>query len=206
MSGLFVRSLLGGFYVGLALLSSLLVAHIPEFGGLLRAVVFPVGILLVIYANGALFTGVAGQFATRGIFSRKGNTFTFNQEPLKQFGKDLTVSLIGNIIGIAALTLLLGRQIGSIDVRVNTPVLHLFTWGILCNIMVYLALNAKMPLTQAIPIFIFILAGFTHSIADIALMAFSGQYHWFIIPVILGNLVGGVVFSVIAEAAKPKPA
>jgi formate/nitrite transporter FocA (FNT family) len=195
---------LGGFYIGLASLVSLMVLHIPDYGRLLSAAVFPVGILLALTANGATFIGVAGQFASRGILSKKANTITYNPEQLKKFGKDLLIALIGNTVGIAALAFLYQNQIGSIDAKVDIPTMRLFTLGILCNIMVYLALNAKTALMQAIPVFIFVLAGFANSIADIALMFFSQQFHWFIIPVLLGNLVGGVVFSAVYEFSKPQ--
>jgi formate/nitrite transporter FocA (FNT family) len=205
MKSLFMRSLLGGLYIGLAMLACLVVRGMSsDFGQLLGALIFPIGILLVIYANGALFTGVAGQFASREIISRRGNTLTLHKEPLKRWGIDLGIALLGNILGIAFLALLAGRQIGSIDARVATPALQLFGLGILCNIMVFLSLNAqKMPL-QYIPVFAFVLLGFTHSIADIALMFFSRQFQWFIVPVLLGNLVGGALFSLIYASAKPK--
>jgi formate/nitrite transporter FocA (FNT family) len=205
MKGLFTRSLLGGFYIGLAMLACLIARGLSaDFGQLLGALVFPIGILLVIYANGALFTGVAGQLASREVITRKGNTLTFHKEPFKKWGIDLGIALLGNILGIAFLALLAQRHIGSIDARIATPALQLFGFGILCNILVFLSLNAqKMPL-QYIPVFAFVLFGFTHSIADIALMFFAQQFHWFIIPVLLGNLVGGALFSLFYELAKPK--
>jgi formate/nitrite transporter FocA (FNT family) len=204
---LFVRSLLGGFYIGLAMLACLVVRNIsPDWGNLLGALVFPIGILLVIYAKGALFTGVAGQFAERKIATRHGDTLAFDGRTFLRWLSDLGISLLGNVIGIAVLALLAQRQIGSIDVRVATPFWQLFGLGILCNIMVFLSLNSKNIPLQYIPIFAFVLLGFAHSIADISLMFWAWQFGWFIVPVLLGNLVGGSLFSLLyQEAAKHDP-
>lgn len=205
MRGLFTRSLLGGFYIGIAMLACLVVSGMStDFGRLLGALVFPVGILLVIHANGALFTGVTGQFASREVVSRQGNTLTFHKEPLKKWGIDLGIALVGNILGIAFFAFLAQRQIGSIDARVATPPIVLFGFGVLCNVLVFISLNARKMILQYIPIFAFVLLGFAHSIADIALMFLSQQFHWFIIPVLLGNLVGGAGFSLIYELTRPK--
>ena len=91
------------------------------------------------------------------------------------------------------------------QVKVNDNILSLFFLAILCGIMMYLAVvgyNKKENLLLIIlPIMIFILCGFEHSIAD--MFYFNLAWAWniksiiYILVILLGNAIGSLGFKVI---------
>ena len=98
--------------------------------------------------------------------------------------------------------------------KMGAPVTELFFRGLLCNVLVTLAVwmaaRAKDETAKLVLIFwclfAFIGAGFEHSVANMTLLAMAlfvphepGLVSWMgfahnLVPVTLGNLVGGAVF------------
>jgi formate/nitrite transporter FocA (FNT family) len=101
-----------------------------------------------------------------------------------------------------------------------------FVKGILCNWMVCLAVVLAMTTSSTLgkiaaawmPVFIFFAQGFEHSVVNMfiiptgmmmgAKVSVADWWFWNQIPVTLGNLVGGFVFTGLAIYAtyKPRPA
>ncbi len=137
------------------------------------------------------------------------------------------VSFIGNLAGsilVAYMFFSAGLAKGPIgefianttQVKMNVPASELFFRGILCNMLVCLAVwctfKCKEDTAKLIMIFwclfIFITAGFEHSVANMTLMAIglfapnAAQvsvigYMYNMLFVTLGNMVGGIVFMAI---------
>jgi nitrite transporter len=221
--GYFISSMLAGIYVGLGIML------IFTVGGLLNSanspatkivmgLSFGVALSLVIFAGSELFTG--NNFVmTVGALNKSvswGDTI-----------KIWIVSFIGNLTGsilAGSLFFMAGLASGPVGefiaktsaTKMSLPASDLFFRGILCNILVCLAVwcsfKCKEETAKLIMIFwclfVFITAGFEHSVANMTLLTIGllspagaavsiGGYAYNIAMVTLGNIVGGAVFMAI---------
>jgi formate/nitrite transporter FocA (FNT family) len=81
--------------------------------------------------------------------------------------------------------------------------LALFVAGILCNILIHIAVKSRNGIITIICIMCFILCGFEHSIADAGYLIFGGDVlKWLVI--VAGNSVGGIVTEFLLTKGKPK--
>lgn len=179
----------------------------------LGAAVFPVGIMLVILAGAELFTG--NNLITLAVMDKKLAT--------SKMMKNWIVVYIGNFIGSILLAFLLYKSglytqeavtvkaIGIAEGKCALTLSQAIIRGILCNILVVLACWIQVAATNVIgkifalwfPIMLFVLSGFEHSVANmffIPLGKFLGAnitwtQIWLnnLIPVTIGNIIGGAV-------------
>ncbi len=229
----FSLAVLAGGFIGLGAMfftivisdTSLAFAAQRVLGGL----VFSLGLILVVLAGAELFTGnnllvmalAAGRITVRQVLA------------------NWTVVFLGNLvgaIGLAALVALSGSwrmgHIGEAAIRLASakttiPSFEAFVRGILCNVLVclavWLAMGARSTVDKiaavVFPVTAFVSAGFEHSIANLYFIplgiflqklapvvrqpeiTWAGFLHN-IVPVSLGNIVGGsvmvgIVYSVI---------
>ncbi|MPV85195.1 formate/nitrite transporter family protein [Ostreibacterium oceani] len=223
---LFMLALLAGAFIGLGAMSFVLVkadaslsfAVTQWFGGL----VFSLGLILVVIAGAELFTG--NNLLVMAWADKKITT----AQLLRNWG----IVFLGNGIGALGLALLLlfaeqGNANGGavaktyIDIaqaKINLSMSSAFFKGILCNVLVCMAIWMAMAGRSVIdkiaaivlPIAAFVAAGFEHSIANLffipmamLLQRFTGQSEPLIglndmlqnlIPVTAGNIVGGGFF------------
>lgn len=214
---MFALAVLAGGFIGLGAVFYLIVVSDPALSFALERViggiVFSLGLILVVVAGAELFTGnnlmvmawVSGEIR----FSR--------------ILRNFSIVYLGNAvgaIGLAAVVYLSGHlkmndglvgetadQIGA--AKLTIPVTEAFFKGVLCNILVCLAVwlaLAGRSVTDKIvaivfPISAFVAAGFEHCIANlyfVPLAIFNGaELSWFdflvknLLPVTIGNLVGG---------------
>lgn len=208
------------FYTVVAADASLAFGVRRVLGGL----VFCLGLILVVVAGAELFTGnnlLAMAWA-------EGKVTT--AEVLRNWG----VVALSNLAGAVAIAVLalwaghaatLGGAVGDTYLRLaeaktTLPFLQAFASGILCNVLVclavWMAVAGRSVVDKAVaivfPITAFVAAGFEHSVANmyfipmalllkasgwtgvaaehVTLAGFLGN----LVPVILGNLVGGSVF------------
>ena len=190
---------------------------------LLGGLVFSVGLVLVLVAGAELFTGnnlLAMAWADGKI-------------TIAELFRNWIIALMANAagaIGIAVLVILSGYPglnagaVGSTAVKiaatkVSLPFFQAFFAGVLCNIIVcmavWLTLAGRSVVDKVVaiifPISAFVAAGFEHSVAnmyfipvgillrdgvDSAAIAGIENLHWAgylrsLVPVILGNIVGG---------------
>ncbi len=218
--GYIMSSALAGMYIGFGII--LIFSIGAGFAGegspavkLVMGASFGIALSLVIFAGSELFTGNV-------------MLFTFALARRKVTGGEaagvLIFSWLGNLLGCLLLAFMV-IQAGSIAhsyaffakvslIKVNAPAMELFVRGILCNMLVCLALwsaiRTKSDSAKLIIIFWclfgFIGTGYEHSIANMTLIAigilanpdvagltWSGFFYnslW----VTLGNIVGGAVF------------
>lgn len=178
---LFGKAVMAGMMIAMGAGISSVAAHtVPDVGlaRLSAAVVFPMGLMMVILLGAELFTGDC--LFVLSVFDRK--------QTLWQCAKLLGLVYVGNLIG-AALTALLISASGQWDysagmlgaytikialAKVNIPFFQAVVSGVLCNILVcaavLMALSAKDTsgklLASFFVIMLFVVGGFEHCVAN----------------------------------------
>ncbi|SJZ56730.1 formate/nitrite transporter family protein [Selenihalanaerobacter shriftii] len=215
----FILSAFAGAFVGLGIMlifsvGAPLVAINSPFVKLIMGSSFGVALTLVIFAGSELFTG-NNLVMTIGWLS--------GEVKFKDVLKLWFWCYLGNLAGSIVIALLIfktgliaeGTATGAFIVKasaskMNAPIYELFFRGILCNMLVCLAvwmsIKVKNEVSKLILIFwcllAFIGSGFEHSIANMSLLAMGlltphseaitvMGYIRNLIPVTLGNMIGG---------------
>lgn len=216
--GYFIASMLAGIFVGFGILlifsiGGMLVGQ--PYARIVMGLSFGIALSLVIMAGSELFTG-NNFILTNGMLAK--------EVSLKDTCKLWIVCYLGNWAGgivLAALFYLAGLATGNVGEfiatasasKMSVPLFPLFFRGVLCNILVCLAIwcsfRMKSDSGKLIMIFwclfAFITSGFEHSIANMTLLTISlfapfdaaislSGYFYNIIVVSLGNMVGGILF------------
>jgi len=234
-AGYFISSMLAGLYIGLGIVLIYAIGSPLKSAGhpalkLVMGASFGIALTLVVFAGSELFTGNT-MYMTLGWLRRA-----------VSFGDLLRVWLVswlGNLAGSLALAAavvyagslahadLLVHAIAS--AKMGAPASVLFVSGLLCNILVCLALwtsgrtgsDAAKILLICLCLFAFIGSGFEHSVANMSLLgvgvlakvgvdvSWSGLFYN-LLWVSLGNIVGGAVvlagsYHLIAERSDPIP-
>ncbi|WP_040952097.1 formate/nitrite transporter family protein [Gorillibacterium massiliense] len=215
-----VASALAGVYVGIAVIlmfsvSGPLYAAQSPFTTWMMGTSFGIALTLVVFAGAELFTGNNMAFA---ISTYSGAT------TWKDTFRNWFWCWVGNFLGAALFAVLIWRSGimagGALEQmmhiahkKMHLPFEQLFFRGILCNWLVCLAIwTAKRTKSDAAKLilifwclFAFISSGFEHSIANMTTLTLSlllphasditvgGLVHN-LIPVTLGNIVGGFLF------------
>ena len=218
---LFLFAILAGVYIGFGAIGFTAILSgdtVPTaLTRFLASSVFCVGLILVIVAGSELFTG--NILMTAGLFSRKVSA--------GRVLRNWMIVYTGNFVGaiLLAVAMYFTGIFGSVDSLTSTgatvvqiaetkmglPFAQAFTRGILCNMLVCLAiiitLSSRTIIGKIIglylPIMLFVLAGFEHSVANMYLLPagllakgnlgeFLGVFHN-LVPVTLGNIVGGML-------------
>jgi nitrite transporter len=216
------RAILAGMFIGVGVIVSFKTAnffyleHSP-MAYPLAALIFSVAIIMIAYAGGDLFTGNTFYFAYASMKKTMKWTKTF-----KLWLFTYTGNLIGALI-FALMILLTGLftepssnefLFSIVSKKMHVPTMELFFRGILCNWLVCLAFFVPMSIkNEAAKLFLMILfvfsffvSGYEHSIANMAsfiialflehpdTITFAGMLHN-LVPVTLGNIVGGSVMT-----------
>ena len=213
-----ILSFIGGAFIALGYLAYIRVSgNLPaEWGGLphlLGASVFPIGLILILLGGGELITG--NMMAVGAAWFSRKVSFV---ELLKNWflvsfynclGAIFVAYLFGHVIGLTE-GVFLEKTILTANAKVNASFIAAFISGIGCNWLVgmgvWLGYGAKdyagKILAIWFPIMIFVLIGFQHVVANFFIIPaaiFVGELSWLdfllnIIPVWLGNAVGGALF------------
>ena len=210
---LLTLSVLAGAFIalGAAGFTAVLAGTTPGFGParLLGGIVFSTGLILVVVAGAELFTGntlvvmarVDGRVSTAALL------------------RNWAYAFIGNLIGALSVVLLMylsglleglkgDAARGIAEAKVALGPMEAFTRGILCNMLVCLAVwvsfaarsVADKILGIVFPISAFVLLGYEHSIANMYLIPMGwalganvtmASFLGNLVPVTLGNIVGG---------------
>ncbi|HHX73794.1 MAG TPA: formate/nitrite transporter family protein [Firmicutes bacterium] len=216
---LLLLGVLGGLFIGLGghgniVANSFMAGIDPGLARLAGAAVFPVGLMLVILAGAELFTG--NNLMTLAVANHRIS--------LPQLLRNWFVVYIGNFVGATLLALLLtktniygseamlGKATAIASGKLGLTFYQAVISGIFCNILVVLACwmqagakdMAGKVFTIWFPVMLFVFSGFEHSIANmffLPLAMFLGaDITWSqiwaanLIPVTIGNILGGAVF------------
>ncbi len=214
----FALGVLAGGFIGLGALFYLIVASDANLSFSIRQIlgglVFSLGLILVVVAGAELFTG--NNLMVMAWVSRKIS--------LTRLLRNLGIVYLANFIGAAGLALVVERSghlsmndgaLGETVVRIAEaklamPFIEAFLKGVLCNILVCLAVWLAMAGRSVVdrivaivfPITAFVAAGFEHCVANhylvpLAIFHGGGEISWAafcvnnLLPVTLGNLAGG---------------
>ena len=183
-------SILAGIAISLGAIVNLVVG--PPLGPLL----FAVGLFMVIALKLDLFTGRAGLLATKEF------------KPL-----NLLVVWVGNFIGCfmsgvivlftfpeATMEKVVSGATKIMTMRLNSPWYTLIALGIMCGILMYMAVQgsarAEMsykPFVAMLPVAVFIFSGYPHCVADMFYYSAAQMYTQVALPVLFvtaGNVIG----------------
>lgn len=222
----FILSIMAGFLIALAGYASTLVSFsINNFSisKLLSALIFPMGLILVILLKTELFTG--NSLLIIPLVNKKIS--------LKSLLFNWLLVYIGNFIGCILLSLLIYKSgsltnetlintfIGIANKKISYNFINLLILGSLCNILVctavFLGVTSKSIVDKIfvifIPIFLFVLLGFEHSVANmfyLSIASLFGKLNFInliiynLLPVTLGNIIGGILIGLIFNYTKSK--
>lgn len=185
--------MLAGIFIALAACGSVCV---PDFAG----IIFSTGLIMVIIGGAELFTGNC-----LTITEWIDGTTSF-PALMKRWAK----IYLANFIGAMLVVLTCGIH-ADVSQKLNLTFTQAFFEGIWCNVLVCMAVimarkadsTAGKVLVTVFPVWLFVACGFEHSIANMyfipsAIMAGTATWAEFIaniIPVTLGNVVGGVLIG-----------
>lgn len=205
----FLNSIGAGAVLSLAAATAVIAggpAASPEWAALIKAIIFPIGLILIIMANLSLFTG--------NIYSY--GACVANGCNIWQALGLLVISWFGNLIGsiwvaygvrisIPGFDLHALEQVANVKVLIPYP--QLFVLAVFCNMLVCYAVSMARRNTGVLklfgiffPIFLFVFFGFEHSIADMFYMLFTEEfsahnYLAFLGIATAGNIIGGVLVT-----------
>lgn len=216
--GFFLASILAGMFVGFGVLLIFSIGGMMQnlpYTKIVMGASFGVALSLVVIAGAELFTG-NNMVMMSGLLNK--------DVKLLDVLKVWALCWIGNFIGsflLAGLFYLGGFASGSVGefiatsslTKMSVPILPLFIRGVLCNILVCLAVwcgfRCKSESGKLIMVFwclfVFITAGFEHSVANMTLLSISllspmgvavslSGLVYNLVVVTLGNMVGAILF------------
>ncbi len=220
----FVLALLAGGYIAMGSFLAIkiggtlpgLQASNPGLQKLVFGSVFPLGLILVAIAGADLFTGNTAYFVP-SVLSGRMSVST----PLKNwlivyvgnfFGSLLVAWLFAYYTGMLWESSALETTIAIGTKKVSSPFLKTLVKGIVCNWMVSLAMwmayASKDIISKIVgiwfPIMAFVAMGFEHSVANMFFIPtaifYGADITWTqfvtsnLIPVTIGNIIGGALF------------
>ena len=185
-----IDTFLGAIYAGIMIAIAAVVNL--TVGGIAGAALFSVGLFSILVFKFYLYTGKAGLIATSEI--------SFRDLFLVLWGNAVGAVLAG-ILVIYAMPHLIAPAASIWQTRMATHPVALLIKSIFCGILMYIAVTSYNKLQKIecviLPVMTFILAGFSHSIADMAYFMISGGEDghsiiemWPLLVSIIGNYIG----------------
>ncbi|MCC7210968.1 MAG: formate/nitrite transporter family protein [Candidatus Brocadia sp.] len=221
--GFLTLSVVAGFFIGFGVLLMIIaaapVAAInPGIGKIVGGATFGIALILVIIAGAELFTGY-NLLLFKGTLR---GTVTFGDSMLGWFwtyvgnlGGSMIFALIIYMTGVFAPDPWHTFLNKVATYKCNAPWWELFFRGIFCNWLVCLGIwstfrvtsdSAKIMMAWWV-LFVFVTTGMEHSVANMTLLAIANMlphdpeaiswgkmFGWNLVPVTLGNIVGGTFF------------
>lgn len=181
----------------------------------MAAITFGAAIILIVYGGGDLFTGNTFYFTYAALNKKVGWKEVMRIWINSYFGNILGAIAFALLIAATGLfrdNNVNGFLLNVVSYKMNAPAYELFFRAVLCNWLICLAFFIPMAqqgdgpklFTMVLFVFCFFISGYGHSIANMCTFAialvldhpgtisFWGVVHN-LIPVTLGNLVGGGV-------------
>ncbi len=202
-----LMSLLSGIMIGIGGTASLTALDtLGKWGKLIGSLLFSLGIFAIVTYEMRLFTGMVADIPKMGIR----NTWK------------LPICFLGNILGVAFVTLLVyftplsdtvirqSEIIVANKLGAKNWALSALCSSILCGALITLSvwsvkysprkgLDATLGVT--FPIVVFAFCGFDHSVANVLYFYFNGVWSWQIIGYealcVLGNILGGIILPLV---------
>ena len=178
---LFLMGMMAGAFVAIGAASASAASHALTNVGVAKAlagIVFPIGLMMIIFIGGELFTG--DTMMLMGAMHKQFTSF--------RLIRTLAWVYVSNLCGAALISLLVvnsgqyaysGNGLGAYTIKVaydkcNGNFTSLLISGILCNVLVCVAVLMSMAAKDAtgkvfgflFPIFAFVIAGYEHCVAN----------------------------------------
>ena len=230
---MFVMGILAGMFIAMGGFGSSIASYgiqEPGLARLLSAVVFPVGLMLVLVAGAELFTG--NNLMIMPVLQKRIKPSAM----LRNWGIVYGGNFVGSVFvawivtastasGSTALYdgALMQTMVRTALTKVNIGFGDAIMRGVMCNLMVCLAVWVSISATELagkimslyLPIFLFVLCGFEHCIANMYFIPAGIFAGWMgkmpaeglnlltfiyrnLIPVTIGNVIGGSVLTGVA--------
>ena len=201
-----VSAILAGMCVGLGGVVMLSVED-----RVVGAVLFTLGLFVICTFGLHLYTGKV--------------CYVFFQD--KDYALNLPLIWLGNLTGtgviagfakMTRISLIAEKAVSMCQVKLGDSLLSLFFLGVLCNMLIYLAVEgySKNPhalgkyLSLFLGVTIFILSGTEHCVADMFYFwmagAWSARALLCLLVITLGNSAGGILLALLRDYVKPKEA
>ena len=178
----FINAILAGLCIGIG--CNIYLSCDSKYIG---ASLFSVGLITIITFGFNLYTGKVGYIITKG----------------SKFIVDVLIILFGNIIGCILFGLLFPSDVAAhmCFVKLSTDLLTIFYKSIMCGLLMFIAVDSYKINNNFLLTFLciptFILSKYEHSIADVVYLTMGGVFSplsfRFIVVVILGNAIGGML-------------
>lgn len=207
-----ILSIFAGFFIALGAFASTIISYKveePSIKLLLSSLIFPIGLILVTICGANLFTGKC--LLITGVLDKK---ISF-----VELIKLLSLIYFGNILGSIVFSVLiylskvnLNKELMEYVVNIaynksTLPIINAFFSGIICNIIVCIAIFGSKKISDYIgkilfiwfTIAVFIITGTEHSVAN--MYYFSAGCLWsfktllYVFIMVLGNSVGSILIA-----------
>jgi nitrite transporter NirC len=213
-----LRAILASMFIGFGVIVAFksgnyfYLEHSP-LSYIIAAFTFGSAIILIAYGGGDLFTGNTFYYTYAGLRGKMAWIDVTKLWIFSYIGNILGAAAFAILIfttGLFADPAVNSFLLSVVEKKMNTPMAELFFRGILCNWLVCLAFFIPMGLKGDGPkmfsmmlfVFCFFISGYEHSIANMCTFAIALVVHhpetisWTgaihnLIPVTLGNLIGG---------------
>lgn len=180
------------------------VAFLSSGNKIVGSLFFVIGLFMILNFNFNLFTGKV--------------CYALDNKP--KYILTLVIVWLGNFAGTLLSALLIkGTRLFSLveasqnlaQTKLNDSLLSVFLLGILCNLLIYLAVygykNFDNILSKTLALFfgvsVFVLCGFEHCVADMFYFFLAGSWSWnmigYLLIITLGNCVGGLLLPAIKK-------
>jgi formate/nitrite transporter FocA (FNT family) len=207
-----LMSIASGLVIGIGATASLLAnVEIENWGRLIGAALFTVGIYAIVMYEMRLFTGMVASIPKMGLK----NTWKL---PVCFLGNVLGVSIVAGLVYFTPLKdsiLPKAQEIAEGKLTQDLWYIKSFCSSILCGILITASVRSRHYATQkrlsvtlgvVFPIIVFAFCGFDHSVANMLHFFYLGECSWrvvgYILMSILGNLIGGVTFPIVTLIRK----
>lgn len=168
----------------------------------LGALFFTVGLFIICTFGFSLFTGRV--------------CYVFERD--RQYALDLPVMWLGNLAGawlaaravrLTRIVTIAERAAAICEVKLNDNLLSIFLLSVLCNILIFIAVDGFMKnphelgkyLSLFFGVSVFIICGFEHCVANMYYFSVAGMWSGktliYILVMTLGNACGGVIIPLL---------
>ena len=171
------QSILSGILVGLGV-----VLQIQISNSYIGAMLFSIALLVIIECNLKLYTGRIGFFKVAEI-------------------KNLLIILLGNLFGVIIPILcsifkdgFYEKIIEISNIKFSNNYFELFLYGLMCGVLMFIAVYCKKTIITVFCIMTFILSGYEHCIANFPYLFFNFNIDYLLkfICIVLGNSFGSI--------------
>ena len=177
MSGLMKKSILSGILVGIGVVINTKVSN--QYIG---AMLFSVALLVIIKCKLNLYTGKIGYIKDNYV-------------------DELFFMLMGNLIGVLLPVFIgYGKESGNTfeyiaSVKFSKECYKLFLDGVMCGMLMFIAVHCKTQLITVFCIMTFILSGYEHCIASFPylILNFNIQNVFKFLCIVTGNSIGSIM-------------